>query len=535
MSESIRLALVGPDQQENLALQYLAAAAEHAGHQATLVRFNTPSDLDATVSAVLNQSPALVGLGIAFQYSIGDYVELARVLRERGFGGHITCGGHVPTFCHEELLRDAPAIDSAVRHEGEQTLVEMAGLLAKGELVRGLPGLVWRDGAEVVVGPPRRPMIDLDALPWPKRRQSPMLVGGVPIAFLLTARGCIGDCAYCSIRAFGREMGGDPLRMRNVESVACEVASLQRDKAVRVFFAQDDLFVLPNERASVDRMRNLSEALRRHHAERAVFWIKGRPEAITPAVLQAAREMGAIHIFLGVESASAERLRYLGRVHTPEQNRTAIALCREHGVKPSFNFMLFDPDCSLADVTETLQLAEENLDLPWNVCRTEIYSGTRLLERLQQEGRLQGDYRSYGYRMRCEHAEVAFRILRVCLHHHAFAFDSLLNKLISLSFAAQLHEALFPSDETQAIAAQVEALVIDAHRDTLRNLRAVMDFAQGPHHRDRDRVQQYAVSSAMQINARDLEHLARFDDLWERLHDRGRRAQCAWPCVARSW
>ena len=38
--------------------------------------------------------------------------------------------------------------------------------------------------------------------------------------------------------------------------------------------------------------------------------------------------------------------------------------------------MLFDPDCTMDDIEATLEMANGHLHLPWNVCRTEIYSGT---------------------------------------------------------------------------------------------------------------------------------------------------------------
>src|SRR6185436_3615349 len=125
------------------------------------------------------------------------------------------------------------------------------------------------------------------------------------------------------------------------------------------------LFILPSERKTVERCQRIKEALVRHGVTDVVFWVKGRPETITPAVCKAVREMGGIHMFLGVESASAQRLDYLGRTHLPIHNQSAIALCRAHGITPSFNFMLFDPDSSLDDIAATLDMAEEHLDLPW--------------------------------------------------------------------------------------------------------------------------------------------------------------------------
>ena len=440
--QKLKAVLIGPIQQENLALQYLCSAARAAGHEATVIAYTDRSDLEATLRETLVEEPALVGLGIAFQNNIADYMLLLRALRERGFAGHLTCGGHVPTFCYREMLRDEPGLDTVVRHDGEATFVEMLDALGRGEPVANIAGLVWRQGEEILLGPTRVADADLDALPWPGRSPRGYSVGGLPVEFVITARGCIGECSYCSIAAYTTEQQ-KRYRLRSAEAAAEEIAALYHQRGARVIFVQDDLFVLPSERKTVERTGRLTAALRERGADDLVFWVKARPETVSPAVARALREMGAIHVFLGVESASPERLDYLGRTHEPEHNDSAIAALRAEGLVPSFNFMLFDPDCSLDDLEHTLAMADQHLDLPWNVCRTEIYSGTALRERLEREGRLQGDYRSYGYQMRDPRAEVLFRIVRVALHERALAIESLLNRLISLSFARQLHMRFF--------------------------------------------------------------------------------------------
>ncbi len=118
---------------------------------------------------------------------INDYLELAGSLRSSGYSGHITCGGHVPTFCYRELLEDMPAIDTVVRHEGEETLVEMLSMLSHGETPSNIPGLVWREDSSIALGPTRPLIHNLDTLPQPKRRLEPFRAGGVPIAFILTS------------------------------------------------------------------------------------------------------------------------------------------------------------------------------------------------------------------------------------------------------------------------------------------------------------------------------------------------------------
>ncbi|CAN5475002.1 hypothetical protein BH09MYX1_BH09MYX1_26230 [soil metagenome] len=513
--------LIGPIQQENLALGYLAAYARAKGHEVSIIPYAYRKDLDATVERALGEKPDLIGLGIAFQNNIDDYALLLRTLRERGYEGHLTCGGHVGTFCWEELLQELPGLDTVVRHDGEETLTEMLDMLAAGEAPRGLAGLVWREDGNLVKGPVRTPVFDLDSLPRPTRNGEPYVVGGMTVDFLITARGCVGECSYCSIAAYTAEQKKS-YRLRDPSAVAEEIAYAYHERNARVFFVQDDLFVLPGERPAVARMQKLKKGITERGVGDVVFWIKGRPENITRGVAEAAREMGAIHMFLGVENASAKRLSYLGRTHLPMHNDSAIENCRAAGIVPSFNFMLFDPDCSLDDVAATLAMADQHLDLPWNVCRTEIYSGTAMRNRLAAEGRLQGNWRSWGYRMRDERAELMFRILRVSLHERALAIDSLLNRLISLSFARQLHSHFFPSAITTEMDRAVTEVGIAARRDTLARLRTMRELVVEAKTFDKKTMLRFAVEQGLEIGRDDMPLRAKTESLWDHYHARGR-------------
>lgn len=516
-------ALVGPSLQGNLALEYLGASAEAAGHRPVLVSFDSRAKLGECVGAILAPAPDLVGLSVAFQCGVEDNLALARALRAAGYRGHLTCGGHVPTFCARELLEASPELDSVVRHEGERTLVELLGALGRGEAPRGIAGLVWREGDRIAAGPPRPLLEDLDSLPRPLRRASPLVVGGAPIAVMLSSRGCIGECAYCCLRAFGKDAGGKRFRMRRPEEVADEIASAYHGLGVRVVILQDDLFVLPSERKSVERMRAITGAMRERGVAKVLFWIKGRPETITPAVAEAAREMGAIHTFLGIENAATERLRYLGRTHTRADDERAIRTLLDQGIRSSYNIMLFDPDCSLEEIAENVGFAAEHLDQTWNVCRTEIYPGTPLLDRLRAEGRLDGDWRAYGYTMRDPRAELMFRILRVCFDGRAFANESLLNRLINLSFTRHVHEELLPGPATDAASARVDALVREVYADTVGELRRAADFAGRTDPADVAACQDYAIDAAMGINERDHAWSQRVDEIGFLLDARGAR------------
>ena len=503
-SRVLTVLLVGPSFHENLALEYLAAAVNTSQHQAHILAYGSRQDTASVVEQVLRLKADVVGLSIAFQSSLTDSICLAEQLRLCGFTGHLTCGGHVATFEYAALLRDCAALDSVVRHDGELTLLELIDNVSRGEPLRGVRGLVWRDGSEIVVEPARRALSTLDDLPLPLREAKARRFAGVPTSFVIGSRGCVGDCAYCCIRAFAHDAEGAAYRLRGPDAIAQEIAELATEQGTRGIFLEDDLFVLPAEPRAVERIRALERCLTEHSVPKCAYWAKARPDTLTPAVLEAAKDLGIIHFFIGIENHSPARLRYLGRSHQPEQNERALTLLRENGIGASFNIMLFDPDCCLDDIGKNIDFLSQHLDLPWNICRTELYSGTELVERVAAEGRLLGDYRSYGYVMRDSRAELMFRVLRVCFRQWAFDATSLLNHVITLCYGYQLHRALYPGIDSDELASEIQTLCVDIHADTVELLRLVFEFASRADIEDAPKVRRFAVEAGFDINNRDL-------------------------------
>jgi anaerobic magnesium-protoporphyrin IX monomethyl ester cyclase len=115
------IALVGSEHEENLSLRYLAGAVERVGFLAELVPFSGSSERAAVIERVLTLDPLVVGISVPFQVRAREMLSVATDLRARGYAGHVCVGGHFATFEYENLLHDFPAIDSIVRHEGEDT------------------------------------------------------------------------------------------------------------------------------------------------------------------------------------------------------------------------------------------------------------------------------------------------------------------------------------------------------------------------------------------------------------------------------
>ena len=62
-----------------------------------------------------------------------------------------------------------------------------------------------------------------------------------------------------------------------------------------------------------------------------------------------------------------------------------------------FNMLVFDPDTEIDALETNIQFMRFAPGIPSNFGRVEFYAGTPLLARMQQEGRVVGDYMQWDY------------------------------------------------------------------------------------------------------------------------------------------
>ncbi len=72
--------------------------------------------------------------------------------------------------------------------------------------------------------------------------------------------------------------------------------------------------------------------------------------------------------------------------------------------------LVFDPDATIEALETNLDFIRDNGDYPSNFGRVELYAGTPLLTRMQNEARASGDYLRWNYAQSSEEMEQVFRI-----------------------------------------------------------------------------------------------------------------------------
>jgi anaerobic magnesium-protoporphyrin IX monomethyl ester cyclase len=470
--------LIGAELEENLALRYLAAALEAKGHQATFATFDRATDGPAVVAQALREQPNVIGMSMTFQFRAKEFGSLAAALREGGYQGHVTAGGHFVTFAFREVLEAFPTIDSVIRHEGEETLPELCAALTSGKPLSGVRGLVFRGADGEVVCNEARPLVaDLDTLPFPKRIGVPQQHLGIPAAFLVGSRGCYGHCTFCCIHAYLKSAGGPAYRVRSPANLADEMAELRRTRGARMFVFHDDDFFTRDARRDLARVTALRDELRVRNVRDIALVVKARPDDIDQKVFRVLREIGLLRVYLGVEAGSTQGLRVLGRGVDLDTNRAALSWLRAQGVYTCFNMLVFDPESTLESLRESFSFLREYADVPMNFCRTEIYVGTPLMAKLAREGRLVGDVFGWDYAIAEPAAERAFRIFASAFLDRNFRCDGLMNSTLGLGYQLHLLRTFHPKVDSGTLGARVNATTRKVNLDCVERMERILDFS----------------------------------------------------------
>ena len=505
----MRIALVGAELEENLALRYLEGALRAEGHEVLIVPFDWPRDVERAAQAIVRSGAAMAGFSMVFTRRGKEFARLITRTRELGFEGLIVAGGSFAAFHAELLLRDVPALDAIGIGEGEGIMCELA---RDGAKLAEIDGLVWREPAGTVRrNPPAVPVDDLDTLPWPTHRRPYDSYFGMPIVNMLSSRGCSYGCGFCSIAAWHRMTGGARYRRRQPDAIAAEMACLWRD-GVRLFNFHDDNFLGPDRDDNLRRARAFAEALARQQIGPVGFQIKARPDAVDREVFATLRQAGLFRVFLGIEAGTPTSLKALGRGQRLEHNVAALDILEDLGVHLAFNLLMLNPDSTLEDFEGNVAFLRAHARTPLNFCRTEIYAETPLERRLRTQDRLIGDYWGLDYVIADPRAQRVFEVYTEAFYERCFGAHPLHYLSGQVDYEHQLRADFFGT--TAALRAAAKGFVRRVNENTATHLEHIVAAV-----REDRATQDFAAELAARVAADDLRLHGEGRAIIDRLHD----------------
>ncbi len=511
----MKVALVGAELEENLGLRYMASSLEQQGHEALILPFNEEADIPQVVHSVLRSSPEIVGLSMVFTGRAREFCRLAEKLREAGYAGHITAGGHFAALNCEQLLKDFSEFDSIALGEGEELICQLAAHL---DDLSEVAGFCFRSAdGNIQKNPGRGNPENLDALAFPRRTEFHEYFGQ-PIASILSSRGCWRECAFCSIDAWYRSGGGRKFRIRSIDNIVAEMKELYHDYGVRIFNFQDDNFFLPDRKQALKRFRALRKGLKQAGVEKIAIAVKARPDSINREAMNILEDLGIFRVFLGVENASQRGLDNLNRKNTVAQIENALKILNDFNLHIAYNLLMFEPDTTMEDIQINLNFMERHVDNPFNFCRAEAYAYTGLEKKLRDDNILIGDYFGFDYRLKDLQAETFHKITNYAFFDRNFSDHGLHYFNMEVDFSYLLLRRFFPDRLTQELRAEVRAFIKETNVDTHRHLCRIYDLVAKI-----DLTDQEEVKSAMKAMRRRVDEHSRLlrvqgERIIDRLH-----------------
>ena len=249
----------------------------------------------------------------------------------------------------------------------------------------------------------------------------------------------------CSSDLHEQSLPGRRYRVREPDDVAAEMVAMQRERGIDTFVFHDDNFFLPGHKKNLDRFHALADALERRGIGPFATVVKARPTDVDRDVFRVLVErLHCIRCYVGIETDADAGLKTLQRWAHSRHNHEAIAIVRELGLYVCFNLLIFDPDTTLDDLERNIAFLTHAGDYPHNFGRVELYAGTPLLHRMQQEGRTRGDWLQWDYALGSPEVERVFAMAMRAFHERNFGPAALNNRIMGTRFDLEVVRHFHP-------------------------------------------------------------------------------------------
>ncbi|MGA2735366.1 MAG: hopanoid biosynthesis associated radical SAM protein HpnJ [Syntrophobacteraceae bacterium] len=284
----------------------------------------------------------------------------------------------------EQALNASAAIDFVARKEFDYTVAEFAS----GKDLKEIEGVSYRENGKIVHNADRRPIEDLDSLPFiveiyrrdldPAKYNIPFLKH--PYLAFYTSRGCPARCIYC---LWPQTFTGHPWRVRSNQSVVAEVKrALELFPEVKEIFFDDDTWAWGKTRVI---------ELCKHLKEINFTWSCNSRVHADYDMLKAMKEAGCRLLVVGFESGVQEVLNNMKKGITVEQSLTFMKNCRELGLTVHGDFMIGLPGETKETIMRTIEFAEQLDPETIQVSLAHPFPGTEFYDYLQTNGYLTED------------------------------------------------------------------------------------------------------------------------------------------------
>lgn len=418
--------------EENLGLGYLASFLRKYNYNVEIIdAWLDALSVDEVYQKIVdNDNILFVGIS-SYMSNTVPTIDLISKLKSYDINMKIVTGGFGPTFYPDDYLNNG--VDIVVRGEGEITIGEVADAIANNMPFDNIEGISYKnENGRIIHNPYRCLLNDLDELPMPARDTMQAAIDKKSTVNILTARGCSGQCEFCSVIAFFKLSKGKVWRSRSIQNIVEELEYLQ-NKGVKYIKAVDDSFV--DGYRDEEWCRNFAEEIAKRDVK---VRLRGqiRADKITDPILKYLKEAGFYSFACGIENGSETALRRMNKKATLLENRRALELFKKYNYIVQMGYILFDKDTTIEELEENYAFLKE---FDWAVTKgifSEMYSaeGTTLNNKLKASGELiESDFLNSNNKYELSHAKIkaVYEGLKKWHKSHSVTYDMTIDPLSS--------------------------------------------------------------------------------------------------------
>ena len=321
----------------------------------------------------------------------GCFLAHARGAKTIAFGTHIT---PIPV----ETMRPYPSLDFALVGEPDLTIRDLLDHL-EGKIdqrsphikamfektdpsykpsfnedgtvnMRGIKGIAWRDGDQIMLNFPRPFVADLDDMPIPMHELLPLqsyrmpYIKG-PFTFIVTSRGCPAGCTYC-IKHVSYQYS---TRIRSPKLIMEEMWVLKK-LGINNIHMYADLFTVNR-----DQVIELCRLMIEENIQ--LKWTcNSRVDFVDEEMLNLMGKAGCRLISWGIESGNEQILKHARKGAYPDKAERALRWAKQAGIMNWGYFIIGLPGETEETIQETIAFAKK---LPLDIALFHVaapYPGT---------------------------------------------------------------------------------------------------------------------------------------------------------------
>ena len=316
----------------------------------------------------------------------------------------IMIGGSVATSIPEIALSTLDA-EIACIGEGEITTVEVADCIEGKKDLSSVKGIYYSQNGKIFGNEMRKPIKDLDSLPFPAYDLFPMgIYANNPVGYvnkdkwgsgscvsddvpksmnISVTRGCPYSCKFCYC-----DYLGPGYRHRSAQNVLREMDFLNEEYGVTYFLWADDEPMI--NKKFIHEFCDLMIKSKREYQ----FALAGRVNLVNENMLLELKSAGCNMVAYGIESGSQKMLDAMNKQVTVEQAKNAVKLTKEVFGDADCSFMIGYPGETDETIQETIDFCKELELAPEVIFFATPYPGTELYEYAKRIG-LIGDEVEY--------------------------------------------------------------------------------------------------------------------------------------------